>query len=566
LSLEDLLILLFTITGSSVLLVYGSKVLIDTPYYLFPFLGKLSEQWLGHTTLRSLVSGIAVSLGTMSSSATIYSGLSNANTGVIKPEQIPIFMAASLGITAVPLWFCMFHWGWYELIFLTFGFFISAKFKPLWSYGLGRLLLALGIMALGSRLLVVGLGSQPEMALFSNHLLFAESSSEFSTLILFSLSLIFIVVTRSIVSTVLVTAALLESEFFDFTSSFEMLIFSFLFLSFLPMFHWKKLSTNLKNSVLQELIIKIIYCLILFVFVNQISTWLQEISLSLFQDATEYEEFLDESEPIIGTFHLYGFPLAYVLLSFGYMVWTPGLVYIFKKLKIILKEPSAIKEFQKLYFIGEIYNVSPQQSLKQLRVEIQKMAALVQSILQLSQEIFTSWKVEGQNLEKILKYEAVTDRIQIEINDYISNVMRLSLTIQQGRLLRSFLRMTKELESLADGCKALLYLQKNLIELEKLPSSETMLEMKNYFIDYLKLFELLFSDMADENETLFLNKEIHQIFQARIIELKAKQLEILNRVYNINQPELSTHWLSEVMFQCDQLLKHTQNLYECRKS
>jgi hypothetical protein len=125
--------------------------------------------------------------------------------------------------------------------------------------------------------------------------------------------------------------------------------------------------------------------------------------------------------------------------------------------------------------------------------------------------------------------------------------------------------MTKELESLADGCKALIYLQKNLVEEESWPSDTTRLELKAYFTEFLNLFEQLFSNMAEDKESLFISSEVFQAFQNRVQDLKNRQLTVLKKVYNKEQPELSTHWLSEVIFQCDLLLKHTQNLYECHQ-
>jgi len=563
LSIEELSILFFTITGSGVLLIYGTKVLIDTPFYTLPFLSRWSERWMGNSIPRSLISGGLTSTGTLSSTATLYSGYSLASTGVLKPEFLPTFIAAALPITVVPIWFSLFHWGWYELVFLTLGFLISAKFKSQWAFGMGRALLALGIIALGSRLLVVGLGSHPELAIFSNQLFFSEVSSFVSLLLFFLLSLVFMLVSRSLIATLLITSALLETEFFSFSSAMAVTIISFCLISILPLFQWKKLSTELKNASLQELIIKTLYGLLLLAFINQLSEGFQSLSLNVFDVPLADEEFLDEMEPYSGTFHLHGFPLSYLIISVGYIFWAPIWVLIFRKLKFQIKEPSVVKEFQKLFFMGETYNVSPHLSLKQLRIEIQKMAALVQSILQLSQEIFQSWKVEAKTVEKILKYEGVTDRIQIEINDFISRIMRLSLTTHQGQQIRSLLRMTKELESLADGCKALIFLQKNLVEDEKSPSKTTRLKLKAQYTDFLSLYEQLFSNLAEDKEALFVSPELLQILQNKVQRLKDRQLGLLKEVYNNKQPELSTHWLSEVVFQCDLLLKHTQNLYEC---
>ena len=191
---------------------------------------------------------------------------------------------------------------------------------------------------------------------------------------------------------------------------------------------------------------------------------------------------------------------------------------------------------------------------------------MVDSMLRLTQEVIGVWQPNPEAVEKILKYEGVTDRLQIEMNDYIAKLMQSHLTKSQGSQLKDYLRMTKELENLADCCKALFYIQKNLVDTGKLPGAETTNKIKDYFSDLISEYELLFTDMADDlDESIFTNEVIDESFKAKAIDLNVKQMNILKAIYNEQKFEGSTHWIAEMMFRFNQIHKHTANFYESYK-
>ncbi|MCB0356655.1 MAG: hypothetical protein KDD40_06590, partial [Bdellovibrionales bacterium] len=260
-------------------------------------------------------------------------------------------------------------------------------------------------------------------------------------------------------------------------------------------------------------------------------------------------------------------PFTFLFLNLVYLFWT-NLVYHPLSLLVnkILSE-SHVKEFQKLTFIGETHNVSPYLSIEQVRLEVRKMAAMVESMLHLTQEVLGIWQPNPTAVEKILKYEAVTDRLQVEMNAYLSKLMQLSLTYQQGKKVKSYLRMTKELENIADCCKALFYLQKNLVDSGRLPSQEIIEKIKEYFSDLLASYELLFTDLTDdEEESVFKNQAADENFRAKSLDLNTKYLRILKHAYNPEQSHVANHWVGEMMFKLDQIHNHTSNFYEAYKS
>ncbi len=560
--IEELGLLIFTLTGSSVLLIYGSKIYMDSFFMLSP-------RWLrnvlnsGESSIfLNILSGLTFSLSSLSSNSLMYAALSYGNSGILTSRQVSAFLT-SLGLASVlPLWIVVFNWGWYELIFLTMGFVFTAVGKSEKIYGLGRLILGLGVVILASRLLKVGLASQPDIALFVNQLVVTQNLGLVSGTLLIVIGFLLVFLTRSLIVSLILVLSLFEADFLSAHMSFILLLIVFCFFSLHPLLVWKKCSREIKSSLLLQLFCKFSFTILLLLVSDFVFNMAQSLSIQLHIGVSTHEENLMPSELFVSSHVL---PVGFVLINLLYMLWTLILFVPFTRLSNKILPSNHIKEFQKLYFLGEFYNVSPQLSVEQVGLEIKKMAAMVQSILQLSHEFLGSWSMNSESVEKVLKYEGVTDRLQIEINDYILQCMSLNLTVYQGKRLKIFLRMAKELESIADNCKALFYLQTGLIETGRFPNQDATTSLKAFYSEVLKLYELLFSDMADEGESIFTNTEINQNYLTKVVELNVQYLTVLKQVYAINNSEVTTHWFAELMFKCDEIKKHTVNLYECHK-
>lgn len=554
-------ILFFTVLGASAVIILGSKTLSDSLILLFPktinfFLGRV-----GQSRITNCLGGIFISLLTQSPIAVVYMAIGFGNSGLYSKKQVAIFLTG-IGLASLwPLWILVFDWGWYELIFLALGFYPAYLGTREGTVAIGRLFLGTGLIIIGSRLLKVGLGSQPQMAFVFYQNFFSGPVSFYSVISILWMSLMVIFFMRSFLVPLAITLALFESNYLSGLYATVFLICAFFSLSVIPMINWNHLSTDVRRALSIQFLAKLIFTLFAFLFTENLYEWFREITSILFLNSPSSA--IEEND-LISTHFV---PLTYLNLNLMYIFFVLIVFTPLYRLSDKLLPNNEVKEFQKLTFIGEVHNVSPFLSIEQVRLEVRKMAAMVESMLHLTQEVLGKWQPNVEAVERILKYEAVTDRLQLEMNSYLSKLMQLSLTYEQGKKVKSYLRMTKELENIADCCKALFYLQKNLVDSGRLPSLEIIEKIKDYFSDLLGSYELLFTDLTDEDEqSVFMNSTVDENFRVKSMDLNTKYLRILKHAYNPDRAEVANHWVGEMMFKLDQIHRHTSNFYEAYKA
>ncbi|MCB0391312.1 MAG: Na/Pi cotransporter family protein [Bdellovibrionales bacterium] len=559
---EPFAILFFTLAGASAVIILGSKTLSDSLILLFPKTVGFFLSRVGDSRVMNSLGGTVISVLTQSSIASLYMAIGFGNSGLYSRKQVSAFMTG-LGLAAVwPLWVIVFDWGWYELIFLAVGFYPAYLGTRERSVAIGRLFLGTGLIILGTRLLKMGLSSQPKMAFVFYNSFFSGTSDILTVLTILWMTVVIIFAMRSLLVPLAITLALFETDYISGLYATIFLISIFFSLSLIPVLNWNNLSTNVRKSIVFHLLSKTAFTVLAFFFVEKIYGFNRNVSSFIFLD---HNLLNTQTSDILSSSHLV--PFTFLTLNFSYIIWTNIFYIPFNKLTVYFLPSNKVKEFQKLTFIGEVHNVSPFLSIEQVRLEVRKMAAMVESMLHLTQEVLGTWQPNPEAVEKILKYEAVTDRLQIEMNSYLSKLMQLSLTYEQGKKVKSYLRMTKELENIADCCKALFYLQKNLVDSGRLPSREIIDKIKDYFSDLLSSYELLFTDLAvDEEDSVFTNQTVDENFRVKSMDLNTKYLRILKHAYNPEQKEVANHWVGEMMFKLDQIHRHTTNFYEAYRS
>lgn len=206
---------------------------------------------------------------------------------------------------------------------------------------------------------------------------------------------------------------------------------------------------------------------------------------------------------------------------------------------------------------------TPELSILEARKEVAKFGELTQRMMGFLTDLFTAKEPKRieKRLKKIQKYEDITDRIEIEIADYLLKVSEGELSETSSRRLRSMLSIINELERIGD---VLFQMSKNL---EKKIESKTWFtpEQRNMLIHMFELIDKAFTIMnsnldKDYNkinmgEANDLEKEIRGFSdQIRVEHLKS----IENGDYNIRSGLIYT----ELFTACEKLRDHIHNINE----
>ncbi len=138
------------------------------------------------------------------------------------------------------------------------------------------------------------------------------------------------------------------------------------------------------------------------------------------------------------------------------MIWFVNIyVYICSKL-IKPRKGNEEEEFQ-LAFISSTMLSTSELSLMQAKKEIAVYGERTYRMLNMVKELFYEKNESNfvQTYSRIEKYESISDRMEVEIANYLTKVSEGRLSSESKEEIRAMLRIVTEIESIADSCNNL---------------------------------------------------------------------------------------------------------------
>ncbi len=108
------------------------------------------------------------------------------------------------------------------------------------------------------------------------------------------------------------------------------------------------------------------------------------------------------------------------------------------------------KEVPHLLVLGDPGNMLPAASMAQAESELKKMKEIVARMYKLNREFWSADEYDPKMLAKIIDYERITDNIHKEITVFLCYVMKKPMSHHQSEQLQAMIRISDELESVAD--------------------------------------------------------------------------------------------------------------------
>jgi phosphate:Na+ symporter len=108
------------------------------------------------------------------------------------------------------------------------------------------------------------------------------------------------------------------------------------------------------------------------------------------------------------------------------------------------------KETPHLLVLGDPSNMLPAASMAQAESELRKMKDIVARMYRLNREFWFQDDYDPKKLAKIIDYERITDNIHKEITVFLCYVMEKPMSHHQSQQLQAMVKITDELESVAD--------------------------------------------------------------------------------------------------------------------
>ena len=481
-SFLDLLCLL----GSVALFLYGMKVMSEG---LQKAAGDRLRNILSAMTrnrFTGMLTGILITALIQSSSASTVMVVSFVNAGLMSLGQsMAVIMGANVGTTFTAWIIALFGFKVNISAFVlpVIGLSIPLLFsKSSRNKSIGEFFIGFSFLFMGLDLIstyVPDLQSNPEMFAFLER----YTSMGFGSVLIFTfVGIIVTMVIQSSAATFAITLIMCSKGWIDFDLSCALVLGSNIGTTITPLMASMGGNIAAKRTAMGHLLFNFLgtaWTLAIFFPFCHFAQWLTEElgqgdpgALSAFvnhieaTDPDTYNHLFDNSLPVghpvsaqiaamqqsvsigLSVFHT-----VFNLINLSVMIWLTGL-YVKIVERLVPSKPNHEEEFQLKFIQGGMVS-APELNISQAEKEIvvysqrvQRMIGMAQNIIHVKEnsEEFT------RQFSRLEKYEEISDRMEIEIADYLNRCSEGRLSNEGKHRIAAMFRIVSEIESIADCC------------------------------------------------------------------------------------------------------------------
>ncbi|MBL6449675.1 Na/Pi cotransporter family protein [Fulvivirga sp. 29W222] len=435
-----------TLVGSLGFFIYGMKVMSEGIQKVAG--GRMRQILRAMTSNRfmGVITGFLLTSLVQSSSATTVMVVSFVNAGLLSlVESIGVIMGANIG-TTITAWIISIvgfkvKIAAVALPIIAFGFPLLFSSKNRWkSWGeviIGFALLFMGLEALKSA--VPDLKSNPQVLEFLSSY---TDAGIFSTLLFIAIGTILTVVVQSSSASMALTLVMANQGWISFDLAAAMVLGENIGTTITANIAALVGNIHAKRAARAHFIFNIfgvLWMLLAFpLFLNGIDAYMVK-----YHNVSPFDT--PEAVPVaLSIFHSV-FNIINVLLLVGFVKQIS---------EVVIKYVSSKGEDEefRLEYISTPIMATPEISLEEAGKEIAKFAELTSRMSGFVQTLIEKRKMKARTklMKRIKKYEEITDRVELEIADYLSKVSTSNLSSESSLRLRGMLSIINDLERIGD--------------------------------------------------------------------------------------------------------------------
>ena len=433
--------------GSLGLFLYGMKIMSEG---LQKFAGDSLRRILTAMTtnrVTGVLTGVLISALIQSSSASTVMVVSFVYAGLLTLTQsIGVIMGANIG-TTVTAWLIS-ALGFkvdiaaFSLPLLAFGipllFSGKSSRKSVGEFIFGFSFLFMGLQALKAN--APDLGANPEMLAFVQN--YADMGF-FSIILFLFIGAILTMIVQASAATMAITLIMCANGWIDYQLGVALVLGENIGTTITANLAALTGNTQARRAALAHLafnIFGVIWVLILFYpFTNAVSWFVTNV--------------MRISDPSVAvSFKLAAFHTAFNISNTFVMIWFVGLIE--KTVCFLIKgKKDEDEEYRLRYITGGMLSTA-ELSILQARKEITLFAERTGRMLDMVKALFYEKNEDAflKTYSRVEKYESISDRMEIEIANYLTCVAEGRLSSEGKEEIRIMLRAVSEIESIADSC------------------------------------------------------------------------------------------------------------------
>ena len=523
----------FVLIGALGMFIYGMKIMSEG---LQKVTGSKLRNLLGSMTsnrFKGVLTGFGITTMTQSSSVTSVMTVSFVNAGLLTLAQAAgVIMGANIGTTVT---------GW---LINIFGFKVDIAAYALILIGLGAPFMFFGkqkmksfaSVIIGFALLFMGLGflknAVPEMSPDSALVHFFVNFKDIpfvSTIVFVIFGTLLTIIVQASSAALALTMSLVIGGVIPFEVAAAMI-----------------LGENIGTTITAELaatignvhakraarihtlfnVIGVVWMVLLFPFVLRgIDYFMVSIGVgSPFDNPKEYA-----NTGIVILHSVFNISNTLILIWF-----TPSLVRIAKKM---VKSRGEEDEEFRLDYIGSGYMPTPDLSLLEAKKEIAKFGELTSRMSKFSRELLFETNKKKQNLlvKRIAKYEEITDRVEVEVANYLNEISEGGLSIDIAVRIRGMNSIVNDLERIGD----IFYQISKSLERKNEEKIRFTPRQRKHLDEMFQLVDQAFVVMNDNlnkhsaTVTLVKAKEAEKLINEKRDEIRREYLDSLSKDNNL---------------------------------
>ena len=435
--------------GSLALFLYGMKIMSEG---LQKFAGDSLRRILTAMTtnrVTGVLTGVLITALIQSSSATTVMVVSFVNAGLLTLTQsIGVIMGANFG-TTVTAWLIS-ALGFkvdiaaFALPLLAFALplFFSGKSsrKSIGEFVFGFAFLFMGLQSLKAN--APDLGANPEMLAFVQNY---TDMGFFSIILFLFIGAILTMIVQASAATMAITLIMCANGWIDYHLGVALVLGENIGTTITANLAALTGNTQARRAALAHLVFNVfgvMWVLVLFYpFTNAVSWFVTHV--------------MKVSDPAVAvSFKLAAFHTAFNISNTFIMIWFVSLIE--KTVCTLIKPKVEDEEYRLRYITGGMLSTA-ELSILQAHKEISLFAERTARMFNMVKELFYEKNEETflKTYSRIEKYENISDRMEIEIANYLTEVSEGRLSSESKEEIRIMLRAVSEIESIADSCNNL---------------------------------------------------------------------------------------------------------------
>ena len=435
--------------GSLALFLYGMKIMSEG---LQKFAGDSLRRILTAMTtnrVTGVLTGVLITALIQSSSATTVMVVSFVNAGLLTLTQsIRVIMGSNIG-TTVTAWLIS-ALGFkvdiaaFALPLLAFALplFFSGKSsrKSIGEFVFGFAFLFMGLQSLKAN--APDLGANPEMLAFVQNY---TDMGFFSIILFLFIGAILTMIVQASAATMAITLIMCANGWIDYHLGVALVLGENIGTTITANLAALTGNTQARRAALAHLVFNVfgvMWVLVLFYpFTNAVSWFVTHV--------------MKVSDPAVAvSFKLAAFHTAFNISNTFIMIWFVSLIE--KTVCTLIKPKVEDEEYRLRYITGGMLSTA-ELSILQAHKEISLFAERTARMFNMVKELFYEKNEETflKTYSRIEKYENISDRMEIEIANYLTEVSEGRLSSESKEEIRIMLRAVSEIESIADSCNNL---------------------------------------------------------------------------------------------------------------